>query len=61
LDFFSLGIIGTAEALGSGTPLISALICGSIPGSFSAFGSQCPAELDSVVSQTAQADAQRDG
>ena len=52
-DFFSLGLISTASALGAGVPLIPALICGSISGSFSAFGGQCPAELDSIVSSEA--------
>jgi len=48
-DFLSMGIIGSAAALGAGTPLIPAIICGGISGSFSAFGNQCPAELDSIA------------
>lgn len=48
-DFLSLGAIGTAAAMGGGVPLIPALICGGISGSFSAFGNQCPSELDSIA------------
>lgn len=48
-DFLSLGLIGTAAALGGGTSLIPATICGSISGTFSAFNGQCPAELNSIA------------
>lgn len=61
-EFFSLGLIGTASALGGGVPLIPALVCGSISGSFSAFGNQCPAELDSIAAgEATKVGAQRAG